>query len=122
MVFSIVFPPGVACMLAGAICTLLSYASFDRVLRRACAESEEAWVKLGKPCGFFYAPPGTRVGFMTGFVRRGLYEKWAVVGEEPLAGSVEDIGKLRRYRRIAGWCYAIGVLLLVIAVAMILTE
>ena len=109
-------------MLAGAICTLLSYASFDRVLRRACAESEEAWVKLGKPCGFFYAPPGTRVGLTTGFVRSGLYENWAAVGEEPLAGSAEDIGKLRRYRRIAGWCYAIGALLLGIAGAMMLAE
>ncbi len=109
-------------MLAGCVYTLLSYASFDRVLRLVCAESEEAWIKLGKPCGFFWVPPGTRVGFMTGFVRSGLYEKWATGADEPFAGSTEDIAKLKRYRRIAGWCHAIGALLLVIAVAMILTE
>lgn len=109
-------------MLAGAIYTLMSYASFDRLLRRACAESEEAWIKLGKPCGFFYVPPGTRIGFGTSFVRSGLYEKWATGADEPFAGSTEDIAKLKRYRRIAGWCHAIGALLLVIAVAMILTE
>ena len=109
-------------MLAGCVYTLLSYASFDRVLRLVCAESEEAWIKLGKPSGYFWMPPGTRVGLMTGFVRSGLYEKWSAGADEPFAGSAEDIGRMKRHRRTAGWCHAIGALLLVIAVAMILTE
>ncbi len=109
-------------MLAGGVYTLLSHASFDRVLRLVCAESEEAWIKLGKPCGFFWMPSGTRIGFMTKYVRSGVYEKWSAGADEPFVGSAEDIARLKRYRGIAGWCHAIGVLLLVIAVAMILTE
>lgn len=107
-----VFLTEIACMLTGFVFGTLSFAAFDRLLRRVWAESEEAWIKLGKPCGFFWVPRGTRVGFMTSFVRGDLYEKWAAMGEVPAAGCANDLGKLRRYRRIARWCFAAWVLLL----------
>ena len=122
LVFLIVFVTAVAWMLAGGVFTVLSFVAFDRLLRRVWADSEEAWVKLGKPCGFFWVPRGARSGFLTGFVRSGLYETWAAVGEEPFAGCAEGLGKLRRYKRMAGWCHAVGALLLVGAVGMILAE
>lgn len=119
LVLSIVFLAAYACMLAGGVFAVLSFVAFDRLLRRVWADSEEAWMKLGKPCGFFWVPRGARSGFTTGFVRSSLYEKWATVGEEPFAGCTEGLGKLRRYRRLAGWCHAAGALLLAGAAAML---
>lgn len=118
-VFLIVFVTAIAWMLAGGVFTVLSFVAFDRLLRRVWADSEEAWIELGKPSGFFWVPRGARSGFMTGFVRSDLYGKWAAVDEEPFAGCAEGLGRLRRYRRLAGWCHAAGALLLVGAAGMV---
>lgn len=119
VVLEIVFLTGLACLFAGGVFGVLSFVAFDRLLRQVCAESEEEWIKLGRPCGFFYVPPGTRVGIKTSFVRSDLFQKWAAEGAELFEGSAEGLGRLRRYRRIAGWCHAVGALLLMGAVAMI---
>ncbi|MFC5457198.1 hypothetical protein [Prosthecobacter fluviatilis] len=122
LVFTIVFVSAFASLFVGGVFTVLSFVAFDRLLRQVWAESEDEWMKLGKPCGFFWVPHGTRVGFMTGFVRSGLYDKWAAVDEEPFAGCAEYLGKLRRYRRMSGWCLAVGALLLVSALGMMLAQ
>lgn len=119
VVLQIVFLTGLACLFAGGVFGVLSFVAFDRLLRRVCAESEEEWIKLGRPCGFFYVPPGTRVGFKTSLVRSDLYEKWATEGAEPFAGSAEGVARLRRYKRIGSWCFAVWTLLLASAVAMV---
>jgi hypothetical protein len=87
VVLQIVFLTAFASMFTSGVFGVLSYIVFDRLLRQVCAESEEAWIKPGKPCGFFYVPTGTRVGFKTSFVRSDLFEKWAAEGVEPFAGS-----------------------------------
>lgn len=122
LVFLIVFISAIAWMLAGGVFTVLSFVAFDRLLRRVWADSEEACIEMGKPCGFFWVPRGARIGFMTGFVRSDLYGQCATVGEEPFAGCAEGLGKLRRYRRLAGWCHAAGALLLMGAVGMTQAE
>ncbi|MCF7786040.1 MAG: hypothetical protein K9N47_07955 [Prosthecobacter sp.] len=101
-----------ACLFTGGVFMVLSFVAFDRLLRQVWAESEEAWIKLGRPCGFFWVPPGTSGVTKAGLVRSGLYGKWAAESDEPFAGNAEGVARLRWYKWVGSWCLAVGAILL----------
>lgn len=102
--------------------TILSFASFDRLLRQIKSESEAAWIELGRPIGFFWLPPGTTAVSGPSFVRGELYRKWASNSEPPSIGSAENFAKLRWFKRIGSISIIVGLLQLLGSLALLFAE
>jgi hypothetical protein len=117
--FKLVILTALACLLAGGVFTVLSFISFDRLLRQLCAGSEAAWIQLGRPAGFFWIPPGTTSVSAASRGRTTLYSQWAAGPDEPFAGSRQGIARLRLYKRIGTVSIALGLLQLAGAIALL---
>jgi hypothetical protein len=120
--FRIIFVTAIVWLVMGGGFTILSFTSFDRLLRQIKSESEAVWVELGRPIGFFWVPPGTTAVSGPSFVRGELYRRWASNGEPPLNGSKEDIAKLRLFKRIGSIGIVVGLVQLFGSFALLFAD
>jgi|JI6StandDraft_1071083.scaffolds.fasta_scaffold37495_3 hypothetical protein len=120
--FKILFATAIIWFLVGGGFTILSFMSFDRLLRQIKSESELAWIELGRPIGFFWIPPGTTAVSGPSFVRGELYRKWASSSEPQLNGGKDNIAKLRWFKRIGNICFIVGLLQLLGSLALLFVE
>ncbi|WP_395753227.1 hypothetical protein [Prosthecobacter sp.] len=119
--FEVLMTTFLACSIAGGVFAVLSFAMFDRLLKQVWTRSESAWTDLGKPVGFFWVPPGTKNAGLTkaAFARNDLFSQWSAANGESLLEDKQGAARLRRYRRISSWCFALGAVQLVTAVTLL---
>src|SRR5207245_5295858 len=90
-----------------AVCTLAAFAMFDRLVRLEHARHHEAWIRDGKPIGFFWIPSDGNF-FSGGFARNSLAMSWLFTSPGWVDEESEAKRALRWMRRLVftswmGW-------------------
>lgn len=107
----------------GAFFQIRAYRAFDRMLKNLYAKDYEAWVRLGKPAGWFWRPSEMRFTSYAATVARSVVSDTGahmrlLVSSDPAFGSSVERAYYRPLR-IAKICGALAAIAFIGAVALI---